>query len=274
MNHRPKKSLGQNFLVDPSIALRIVQALDGRKSSPIIEIGAGRGILTDHLAQLDRPVIAVEKDRELALRIREKYRAATQMQILSEDILKLDLPAILKERRCGRLSFIGNIPFNITSPLLEFLLVNREVVDDLVIMIQREFADRLVSLPGGRAYGGLTVIFNYFSTMEVVLRVKRGSFFPVPKVDATVLRIRFDRKDLEVRADNEDHLLRTVRTLFGWRRNQIQKTLKTHPDFEMDDRSHRILREAMSFPLSNRPEALAIEDFVELSNQLVKLEYD
>ncbi len=272
MNQRPRKSLGQNFLVDPSIALRIVQALDSNKTTPIVEIGPGRGILTDYLLQLGRPVTAIEKDRELALRLKEKYRTSTQIHVITGDILEQDLSVLLRERNCEKLSFIGNIPFNITSPLLGLFLSNRAVVDDLVLMIQREFAERLVASPGGDSYGGLTVIFNYFSTMEIVLRVRSGSFFPIPAVDATVLRVRFGMGGGHVRAEDEAHFMRIVRALFGWRRKQVRTTLKKHPDFEIDDRGLERLADAVAFPLSNRPEELSLEEFILLSNQLVKLE--
>jgi len=271
VKHSPKKSLGQNFLVDPSIAKRIVQGLDLEQTGPIVEVGPGKGILTDYLLELDRPVIAVEKDRQLARLLAEKYRDSTMIRVVSADILSVDLNALYKDGGNEKLTIIGNIPFKITSPLLDLLLAHRDIVLESILMVQKEVAKRLVSPPGNRDYGGITVIFNYFSTIRTLLGVKRGSFYPTPDVDATVLKITFNGALSDYKARNEVLFIKVVRTLFNWRRKQVQKILKVHPDFALKEDSLALLCEKMHFSLNCRPEELTVHDFVDLANDILEL---
>jgi 16S rRNA (adenine1518-N6/adenine1519-N6)-dimethyltransferase len=271
VKHSPKKSLGQNFLVDPSIAKRIVHGLDLKQTGPIVEVGPGKGILTGYLLELDRPVIAVEKDRQLAELLVEKYREYKMIRVVSADILSTDLNALYKDGGNKKLVIIGNIPFKITSPLLDLLLAHRDIVNESILMVQKEVAKRLVSPPGNRDYGGITVIFNYFSTIRILLGVKRGSFYPAPDVDATVLKIVFDGPLSDHKARNEVHFIKVVRTLFNWRRKQVQKILKSHPDFRLKEKSLALLAEKMDFSLNCRPEELTVHDFVDLTNKISNL---
>lgn len=268
METRPKKGLGQHFLVNRSIARRIVKAFEDSFSGPILEVGPGRGVLTDCLARLDRPVIAVEKDRELARFLSDRYEGSERVRIITGDILSLDLRGLAEEGKGEKLAVIGNIPFRITSPLLELLLDNRDRIEGAVLMLQREVADRLTSPPGCRQYGALTVVTNYLATVDTILHVRRGSFFPIPEVDATVLRITPGGVSREWRAGDVTDFMRIVRTLFGWRRKQIQKTLRLHPGFQLTGADLSSLEESIDYPLTVRPEDLTIRDYVRLANRI------
>lgn len=267
MTHRPKKRLGQHFLVDPTIARRIVKSLHPSNRGPIVEIGPGRGVLTEFLSELSRPVFAIEKDRDLASALQDKYGHLEDIHIIPGDILRFDFHALFEKQDRKNLSLIGNIPFQITSPLLDLVLNHRELFAESILMIQKEVADRLLSPPGSRVYGGLSVIFNYFTTVEHLLDVKKGSFFPVPEVEATVIRIRTATSDI-LRVRNEIFFVQVVRTLFNWRRKQVQTTLKRHNDFLLHPEEMDELRRVLDYPLSRRPEELSVRDFVRLSNEL------
>ncbi len=271
MEHFLKKRLGQHFLTDRSIAGRIVGALDAGRSGPILEIGPGRGILTDLLVGLGRTVFAVEKDRGLARHLEERRGEAGILRIIPDDILGLDLRDLLAGEGASSVSVIGNIPFQITSPLVDYLIRHRDVIRDTVIMVQKEVADRIVAVPGGRDYGSITVVLNYFASVKFLFRVKRGSFYPAPEVDASVLKMVFDGFSGEYRAADEDLFVRIVRTMFGWRRKQVQKILRTHPDIDLTHEGIERLRGKLRFPLSGRPEDLTIRDFIDLANELPAL---
>jgi 16S rRNA (adenine1518-N6/adenine1519-N6)-dimethyltransferase len=235
-----------------------------------VEVGPGRGILTDILVGLSRPIYAVEKDGDLASALRKKYGGRRDIHIVHGDILAFDLREISTLHDPQNLSLIGNIPFQITSPLLDLVLIHREILVECVLMIQKEVADRLLSPPGSRAYGGLSVIVNYFTVVQHVLNVKRGSFFPVPEVDATVVRILMECPD-SPRADDEDFFVEIVRTFFNWRRKQIRTTLKKHPDFFLGSEDLEELGRGLDYPITRRPEDLSVRDFVLLSNRLVAM---
>jgi 16S rRNA (adenine1518-N6/adenine1519-N6)-dimethyltransferase len=271
VEHYPKKRLGQHFLTDHSIAKRIVGALETNRSDPILEIGPGRGILTDFLVELGKPVFAVEKDNVLASFLEDKYGDVGSFRIISGDILEMDLRALLREEGAASASVIGNIPFQITSPILSYLLDHRDVIEDTVIMIQKEVADRIVASPGGRVYGGISVILSYYASVKFLFKVSGGSFHPPPDVDASVLKISFNGFSLDMKAEDEDFFLKVVRTLFGWRRKQVQKILKTHPDIGLSQEKLDILQGRLTFALSGRPEDLSVSDFVHLANELLTL---
>jgi len=268
VTHHPKKRLGQNFLVDPSIARRIVGSLDRSATGPIVEIGPGRGIPTTLLAGLFRPLYAVEKDADLLPPLQETFGGRGDIHILQGDILAFDFRELHENHGRRKLSLIGNIPFKITSPLLDRISIQRELFDECVLMIQKEVADRLLSPPGSRVYGGLSVIVNYFARVERCLNVKKGSFFPVPDVDASVIRMSMDRPD-HPKVSDEAYFVEVVRTFFSWRRKQIGTTLKRHPGFLLDRDELDTLDRGLDYPLTRRPEELSVADFVLLSDRLL-----
>jgi 16S rRNA (adenine1518-N6/adenine1519-N6)-dimethyltransferase len=271
MYSRPNKRLGQHFLVDASIARRIVNTLDPQARAPIVEIGPGRGILTDRLAGLGRPLIAVEKDDRLARFLTERYKGRKHVRIFAGDILTCDIRSMAGEITSAGISLVGNIPFQITSPLLGILIDNRDIIHDGVLMIQREVAERLLASPGNRTYGRLTVVLRYFSTIESLFRVGRRSFSPVPEVDATVMRIIPDGPYPGTVASDELFFIEVVRSLFGWRRKQVRKILRKHPMFDLSESQCLLIAERTGVHLSSRPEDLSTVDFVNLANGIFAL---
>ena len=221
---RAKKSLGQNFLVDVGLQRKIVEALDCSRTDTVLEIGSGRGALTRHLVGRAGHVVLVELDDRLAGALRDEWGTRSDVDVLHQDFLELDWAAVVPDPT--ELLVVGNIPYNITAPII-FKLLERPRPRDIVLMVQREVADRLAAEPDKGDYGALTVGVRCIASVEKVLRVPRTAFRPVPGVDSTVVRITpFTPPPLS--ADEERSLRVLTRAAFTWRRKQVQKILRDH----------------------------------------------
>ncbi|MEJ2216596.1 MAG: 16S rRNA (adenine(1518)-N(6)/adenine(1519)-N(6))-dimethyltransferase RsmA [Gemmatimonadota bacterium] len=259
---RAKRSLGQNFLVDPNIQKKIVQALDPHPNDTVVEIGPGHGALTRHLAGRVARLVAIELDDDLAAALREEYAGREDVDIRHADALDMDLDQLAPSPETLRV--VGNIPYNITSPLLFHLLEQSPPVC-VVLMVQKEVADRITAAPGSKTFGALSVGVQTAARVEALFRVGRGAFRPTPAVDSAVIRLlpgpRLSRSDARD--------LRTLtRVAFGQRRKQFQKILRTSPEYALDVDGVRSLEAFTGLDLSNRPETLHPDQFVALSRAL------
>jgi len=264
---RPKKSLGQHFLRDPLIIERILAGAKFDRSSTVLEIGSGLGALTFPLASRVQHVIAVEKDGILA----EKLRAGLSREgignvtLIHEDILKLDLARLSEEK----IEVIGNIPYNISSPLIEKLIRNRHRIQRAVLTLQRELAARLTASPGNKQYGALTVLIQYHAHLSPLLEIPREAFYPKPKVSSTVVQFEFS-KPYPRRADHEEFFRRVVRAAFAHRRKTLLNSLRgTFPSWEVQSTLNAMQRCAID--PRRRAETLSTEDFLDLSTALSSL---
>ncbi len=258
---RAKKSLGQNFLVDVSIQQKIVEALGCSRSDTVLEIGPGRGALTRHLVGRAGHLVLVELDDGFAGTLQEEWGTRPDVDVLHQDFLKLDWAAVVPDP--AELLVVGNIPYNITAPII-FKLLERPRPRDIILMVQREVADRLVAEPSTGEYGALTVGVRCVASVEKVVHVPRTAFRPVPGVDSTVVRITpFAPPPLS--ADEERSLRVLTRAAFTWRRKQMQKILRDHEALRLSrDRLDDLARET-GWDLTRRPETLSPDDFVRLS---------
>jgi 16S rRNA (adenine1518-N6/adenine1519-N6)-dimethyltransferase len=262
---RAKKSLGQNFLVDPNHQRRIVEALAPAPDDELLEIGPGRGALTRHLIGRVRRLVLVELDDALVERLRAQWGDRPDVVIAHGDALALDLAALLERPAAAKV--IGNIPYNITSPLL-FKLLERPRPASILVMVQREVAERLLAEPGTGEYGALAVGVRSVADVERVLHVPRTAFRPTPRVDSTVVRITPHAPARLTEAEEAD--LRTlVRASFQWRRKQLQKILREHPDLALDKGQLDRVAERTGITLTDRPETLSPERLLELSRAVV-----
>jgi 16S rRNA (adenine1518-N6/adenine1519-N6)-dimethyltransferase len=258
---RAKKSLGQNFLVDGAVQRKIVEALGCSKSDTVLEIGSGRGALTRHLVGRAEHVVLVELDDRLAEALQDEWGARPDVDVLHQDFLELDRSAVTPDP--SELLIVGNIPYNITAPII-FKVLEDPRPRDVILMVQREVADRLTAEPGTVEYGALTVGVRCIASVEKLLRVPRTAFRPVPGVDSAVVRITpFDPPPLTAK---EEQALRTVtRAAFTWRRKQLQKILRDHEALHVSrERLEELARET-GWDLTRRPETLSPDDFLRLS---------
>jgi len=258
---RAKKSLGQNFLVDPNLQRKIVRALEVGPGDEVLEIGPGQGALTSHLVEKAGRVVAVELDDDLASILVSRYVDEPSVEIVHGDVLKVPLDEHL--HRPDETLVIGNIPYNITTPII-FRLLQRPRPRRIVLMIQGEVADRIVAPVGSKAYGALSVGIRSVAKVEKLFRVRRGAFRPVPGVDSAIIRITpFLPAPLE--AAEEEALRRLVRAAFQWRRKQLGKILRDHPDLEVAEPRLESAVDQAGIEIMDRPERLAPEDFIRLS---------
>ena len=255
---RAKRRLGQHFLADPSILARIADALEAGPRDTILEIGPGPGGLTGALVQRAARVVAIEKDRDLIEPLRTRFPS---VEIIQGDALQLDWHTLIE----GPFLVAGNIPYNITSPLLDKALSPPQP-GRVVFLVQKEVADRVTAGPGTSAYGALSVGVQAVSFAERLFTVPAGAFHPRPKVDSAALRLT-PRDDPLVAENERDGFRALVVGLFGFRRKQMGRGIRELTGWE-PSRASALLRQA-GVPETVRPEVLTPADFARLYRALV-----
>jgi 16S rRNA (adenine1518-N6/adenine1519-N6)-dimethyltransferase len=261
----PKKSLGQNFLVDPRVQERIVAAAQIQATDVVVEIGAGLGALTARLAEVASRVIAIDRDGQLVEVLRAELADRPNLEIVLGDALEFDLGEAA--RKAGRpLVVVGNLPYVVTSPVLFATIeaaAGGQVVDRAIFMVQKEFAQRMLAPPGSRTYGRLSVMVQHAAVAEILFHVGAGAFLPPPAVTSTVLRLRPRAQPLAAVRDTE-LFARVVREAFGARRKMLRRALE--PGFG-GARAAAALA-AAGIEGTRRAEELAVADFARLTNAL------
>jgi len=264
---KPRKNLGQSFLMDENVIRNIAAKANVTGDDIVVEIGAGIGVLTEYLAQNAARVIAVELDDKLVEVLKDRLSGYNNIQIYHGNILRFDFRTIARTGR-QKIKVIGNIPYNISSPVLFYLLSFRGVIDSFVLMMQKEVIDRLVASPGGKSYGVPSVILQMFATVEKVFDVPASCFYPRPKVESSVIKGFFPSISL-IKLIDEDFFVRLVRDAFAQRRKMLINNLKQSKLLEGAPES--LLREALilaGIDSGRRGETLSIEEFGHLSNIL------
>lgn len=262
---RPKRSLGQNFLVDANAQKRIVDALGAGPDDEVLEIGPGPGALTRHLAGTVRRLVLVELDDDLAAALEDEFGGRDDVRVVHASILDTSLDEILDEPADALV--VGNIPYNITTPILFHLLERRPRPREILLMVQREVADRIVAEPGNKTYGALSVGVRAVADVERVTHVKRGSFRPAPNVDSTVIRVT-PHDPPRLTSAEEDDLRVLTRETFGRRRKQLGTSLRNAPEYALDADDVEAACAAAGVDPRARPETLAPDTFVELARAL------
>jgi len=265
---RAKRSLGQNFLVDPNAQRRIAESLEAGPETEVVEIGPGHGALTQHLAGTVRRLVLVELDDELAAALAAEFAGRGDVTVVHRDVLATDIAGLLERPEHARV--VGNIPYNITTPILFHLLDTTPRPERIVVMIQKEVAERILAQPGGKTYGALSVAIRAVAEVERVLQVKRGAFRPVPDVDSTVIRIT-PRVPAPLTRDEERDLRELTRAAFGWRRKQLGTILRNAPEYALTPEELDALATAAGVTPDQRPETIDPRTFVTLSRALRRM---
>jgi 16S rRNA (adenine1518-N6/adenine1519-N6)-dimethyltransferase len=250
---RPRKRLGQHFLVDRTVLDRIADALAPTSSDTVVEIGPGRGALTDLLAARAKRVVAIELDRDLVPYLRDRYREAGNVEIIERDVLEISLGDVAG----GDFLLAGNVPYYITTPIL-FQALEPPRPLRAVYLVQREVAERVVAPPGSRTYGALSVNVQGFAHAELVGRVPAGAFRPPPAVESAILRVT--PREIPVVDQSIERDFRTlVQEAFGLRRKQMRRVVRTIASLDADSADQVLV--AASVDPESRPETLSPEDF-------------
>jgi 16S rRNA (adenine1518-N6/adenine1519-N6)-dimethyltransferase len=258
---RAKKSLGQNFLADENIARKIVAALSPQSDDVILEIGAGFGVLTKYLLAAAKKVIAVEIDGQLAAKLSNRFAGDAGFELLHADFLEVGFMRFATVHK--RLKIIGNIPYHITSPVIFKAFEYREFVTEMVLMLQREVAERIVAPPGSKVYGILSVYSQLYSQPALLFRVSRQVFRPKPDVDSAIIHWDFSKSEESGHQQNEI-LDQIVHLAFQQRRKMLRKSLQQLSGFSQ-------IADNLQFDLTKRPEQLAAADFISLSKEIAAL---
>ena len=264
-NIQAKKQLGQNFLNDPNVARAIVNKADIGGDDVVLEIGPGLGAMTIPAAKAAHRLIAVDKDGRIIGLLRAELLAAgiDNVDIREADILRVDLESVSQE--AGRpLVVMGNLPYNISSQVLVQLIHARSRIDRAVLMLQKEMAQRICAGPGSKDYGRLSVMLGYCADTQVLMQVRAPLFFPAPKVDSTVVGIRFADPPACM-ADDETLLFRVVKAAFGKRRKTLRNALSQSDLDLVPSTCEQLLTDAQIDPI-RRAESLSVEEFVRLTN--------
>jgi len=255
---RPKKRFGQNFLTNKHYAAKIVDSIDIKDEDTVIEIGPGRGVLTELInAKNCIKRIAVEIDTELARQLQITFK---NIEFLQQDILSFSFNKYISQSE-NKLKIVGNIPYNITSPILFQLLDNSLYISHAVLMIQKEVAERLIAEKDSKEYGILTVFINAQAKVEKLFVVNRNNFFPQPKVHSMVIKLQFEKDDTEI--ENFALFKKIVKATFNNRRKMLKNSLSKI----VDDQN---LNKIKSVSLNLRPENLSVNDFFDLANEIAQ----
>ena len=251
--HTPRKRFGQNFLQDDWIIARIIEQIRPRAGDHLVEIGPGQGALTRPLLEHDIELDVVELDRDLVPRLRDFAPGRAGYRVHEQDALRLDLGTIATNNE--RLRVVGNLPYNISTPLLFHMLSQLDYVEDMHFMLQKEVVERVAAGPGGRDYGRLSVMVQHYCLVESVLDIGPECFFPVPKVDSALVRLTPHETPSSV---DSEVLATVVRKAFSQRRKTLRNTLKGM----IDEDSIR----ACGIDPSLRPEQIDLEGYRRLAS--------
>ncbi|MDO3385263.1 16S rRNA (adenine(1518)-N(6)/adenine(1519)-N(6))-dimethyltransferase RsmA [Gilvimarinus sp. SDUM040013] len=255
--HKARKRFGQNFLIDHNIINQIARSVHPRPDDIVVEIGPGQGALTEPLAASATTLHVIELDRDLVPWLKVRFEKHPGFSLHQADALKFDFAELADDNRPLRI--VGNLPYNISTPLIFHLIGYADIVQDMHFMLQKEVVKRLAAEPGTKAYGRLTVMAQYYCNIDWLFDVPPGSFDPAPKVDSAIVRLT-PYKTLPHPARNVGVLEKLVTAAFGQRRKTLRNALKTFCD--------PLQLESMPVDLSKRAEALTIADFVALSDAI------
>ncbi|MFG6357091.1 MAG: 16S rRNA (adenine(1518)-N(6)/adenine(1519)-N(6))-dimethyltransferase RsmA [Acetatifactor sp.] len=261
-----QKKYGQNFLIDPHVLEKIVDAAQIAGDDCVLEIGPGIGTMTQYLAERAREVVAVEIDRALIPILQDTLSAYTNVSIINEDIMKVDVDRIVRERNQGRpIKVVANLPYYITTPIVMNLLESRVPLRSVTIMVQKEVADRMQMGPGTKDYGALSLAVQYYAQPEIVARVPSNCFMPRPGVDSAVIRLTI-YPEPPVKAEDEKYMFALIRASFNQRRKTLANSLSNGMGIPREQVT-AALRE-MGLSAAIRGEALTLEQFAALSDLL------
>lgn len=269
---RIKKRLGQNFLVDEEILDKIIEVADLSKDDMVIEIGPGMGTLTKKLAEKAQKVLAIELDERLVKLLQETLAHLKNVAIIQGDILKINLKELIKSRAQSprsKVKVVANLPYYITTPIIIHLLKAREVLSNIVVMVQKEVGRRMVAKPRTKDYGALSILVQYYTKPRITIKVPRNAFLPEPEVDSCVVNLEVLEKPA-VEVEDEELFFKVARTAFEQRRKALKNALSHSRDLRLSkEKVLEILEKADIKPL-RRGETLSLEEFARLSNLLAK----
>ena len=260
-----KKSLGQNFLTDETVLSDIVEAAEITKDDYVLEIGPGPGVLTRELAKKASYVVAVELDRDIISLLKENIEEFDNVEVINKDILKVDLEELRNKYFNGRpFKVIANLPYYITTPIVMKLLESKTEIENIVIMIQKEVAQRLTADPGSKEFGAISLSVNYYADAEIVRFVPPEAFVPAPKVFSAVLKLSI-LDEPRVKVSDEGYLFRLIKASFSKRRKTFFNSISGENGLNITKEEAKEVLLSLGFGDNIRGETLSLMQFAQIS---------
>ena len=263
-----QKKLGQNFLIDTHVLDKIIDASGVTEDDFVLEIGPGIGTMTQYLCERAREVVAVEIDKNLIPILSDTLKNYSNVTVINEDILKLDICKLAEEKNQGKpIKVVANLPYYITTPIIMGLFESHVPIDSITIMVQKEVAERMQEGPGSKEYGALSLAVQYYAKPEIVANVPPNCFMPRPNVGSAVIRLtRHEKPPVEV--EDEKLMFRIIRASFNQRRKTLANGLNNSPEIHLPKEVIQESIVSLGVPENIRGEALSLEQFAELSNEI------
>lgn len=267
-NFHFQKKFGQNFLIDTHVLERIIDEAGITKDDFVIEIGPGIGTMTQYLCEAAGAVAAVEIDKNLIPILADTLSEYDNVEVINNDILKVDIAALANEKNGGRpIKVVANLPYYITTPIIMGLFESHVPIESITVMVQKEVADRMQCGPGSKDYGALSLAVQYYARPEIVATVPPNCFMPRPNVGSAVIRLtRHENAPVDV--TDERLMFRLIRASFNQRRKTLVNGLKNSSDLNYTKEQIEAAITAIGQPLTIRGEALTLEQFAQLANEL------
>ena len=266
------KSLGQNFLINDEVVTGIVEGARVTKDDLVIEIGPGLGSLTKELLERAGKVIAIELDKRMLEILTDRFNLYKNFELINEDVLKVNLDKLIKDNmneEIKNVKIVANLPYYITTPIVMKLLEENLPINSITIMIQKEVADRLIEVPGGKNTGAITYAIYYYAESEEILKVEPNSFIPEPAVESKVIKLNI-RKEKNVEVEDEELMFKIIKYAFMQRRKTLVNALEKSNIFKSKNEILEILKK-VGLNDKIRGEAMSLEDFVNITNIVTKM---
>ena len=265
-----QKKFGQNFLIDAHVLEKIVSAAGITKDDCVLEIGPGIGTMTQYLAESAGQVIAVEIDTNLLPILADTLKDYSNVKVINQDILKVDINELVKEYNNGRpIKVVANLPYYITTPIIMGLFESNVPIDNITVMVQKEVADRMQVGPGSKDYGALSLAVQYYASPYIVANVPPNCFIPRPNVGSAVIRLtRYQEPPVQVK--DPKLMFKLIRASFNQRRKTLQNGLNNSPEISFSKEEITKAIESLGVSPSVRGEALSLEQFAQLANYFVQ----
>lgn len=266
-----QKKFGQNFLIDTHVLDKIIDASGVTEDDFVLEIGPGIGTMTQYLCERAREVVAVEIDKNLIPILSDTLKNYSNVTVINEDILKLDICKLAEEKNQGKpIKVVANLPYYITTPIIMGLFESHVPIDSITIMVQKEVAERMQEGPGSKEYGALSLAVQYYAKPEIVANVPPNCFMPRPKVGSAVIRLT-RHQNPPVQAKDEKLMFRIIRASFNQRRKTLANGLKNSQELQFTKEQVEQAITECGLPLNIRGEALTLEQFAALADIFVDM---
>jgi len=266
------KSLGQNFLIDDNIIESIIESSEIEKEDLIIEIGPGLGVLTDRLLKKSDNVVVIELDKRMISILKNRFCLNKNLEIINEDVLKVDLEELIKNKKqqnkINKVKIVANLPYYISTPIIMKLLENRLEISEIIVMVQKEVAERLSAKTGEREAGAITYAVEYYAQATQIIDVPKESFVPSPKVESQVIKLEV-RKNPKIKVEDEKLLFSIIQKSFMQRRKTLSNALINNKILENREEVEKMFK-TLEIDSNVRGEKLTLEEFGKITNYVYK----